>query len=455
MRAIKLILILNALILSTFSYAAQNYWQIRTENDLNAIRQALLQNSPEVAMKDKEFLLWLDSGFQKTKIFLNQVNSKEKWFYTLSYYVVGFKEPHLFLDRSMQSEFPLKFSGIVLGYQNNYYKVTYRDRHFKNLPPLGAVLLSCDTRTGDQILTQDVLPFYFLPPIKSTRYTYAPLLSMNFNPFRKLYSLCLFYYDNGIHTHSLTWKMLSEKQKKQLFSKLKITSHELGIKRLGKKGLWVSLPTFDFDHPVRKQINSLELKKYKLLVFDLSQNSGGPDLFWQELMKNVLNINSAEREVIAKNGCEVTYLTKPNLKNFENFQVSYLNSLEDGLKRGDKFYHWPCSQNKYDKQKIIAKIQKRYKNKIYFITDQYCTSACTRFVDFLSELPFATQVGVETSADTVYGDNSSIEISPQLTLYYPTSVQLNRKRLNFQSYTPKANLYEFVELLKADLGIKS
>ncbi len=72
-----------------------------------------------------------------------------------------------------------------------------------------------------------------------------------------------------------------------------------------------------------------------------------------------------------------------------------------------------------------------------FITDGYCASACLDFLDIGLYLPHALQLGLPTSADTLYMDIAEQPLSETKNyLFYPMKVYQNRPRKTYQVYVP-------------------
>jgi hypothetical protein len=76
--------------------------------------------------------------------------------------------------------------------------------------------------------------------------------------------------------------------------------------------------------------------------------------------------------------------------------------------------------------------------RVYFLTDNACGSACLDFADLMHQLPGVVQVGLPTSADTVYMDIASAPLPSGLaTLGWGMKVYRDRARGNNVWYDPK------------------
>ena len=75
--------------------------------------------------------------------------------------------------------------------------------------------------------------------------------------------------------------------------------------------------------------------------------------------------------------------------------------------------------------------------RVFLLTDGACASACLDFADVVRRLPHVTHIGLPTSADAVYIDNTeSILPSGLAVLSYSLKVYRNRVRANNEWYEP-------------------
>ncbi|MCI0618071.1 S41 family peptidase, partial [bacterium] len=91
------------------------------------------------------------------------------------------------------------------------------------------------------------------------------------------------------------------------------------------------------------------------------------------------------------------------------------------------------------KQKEGAQPQNPIKGHIYFLTDGECASACLDFADLMRRLPKVVHVGLPTSADAIYIDNTYTMLPSGLAgLGYSMKVFRNRVRKNNEWYEPQS-----------------
>ena len=75
--------------------------------------------------------------------------------------------------------------------------------------------------------------------------------------------------------------------------------------------------------------------------------------------------------------------------------------------------------------------------RVFLLTDGACASACLDFTDVVRRLPNVTHVGLPTSADAVYIDNTEAMLPSGLALLsYSLKVYRNRVRANNEWYEP-------------------
>jgi len=76
--------------------------------------------------------------------------------------------------------------------------------------------------------------------------------------------------------------------------------------------------------------------------------------------------------------------------------------------------------------------------RVFLLTDNECASACLDFTDVVRRLPNVTHIGLPTSADALYIDNTEAMLPSGLAwLSYSMKVYRNRLRANNEWYEPK------------------
>lgn len=75
--------------------------------------------------------------------------------------------------------------------------------------------------------------------------------------------------------------------------------------------------------------------------------------------------------------------------------------------------------------------------RVFLLTDTACASACLDFTDVVRRLPHVTHIGLPTSADAVYIDNTEAILPSGLAvLSYSLKVYRHRVRANNEWYEP-------------------
>jgi hypothetical protein len=161
-------------------------WKRETLTALTKIKSTLKRNSSQSALHDTSFLQWLNEGYNLSVKKTSTALSEEKFFYTLAYYVSGFKDPHIYLSaNNNKTKLPLHFSGITVYYQYGHYYVNYRDNNNQSIP-IHAELLSCDNMSIDALIKKDIMPYNDGSPIyPAIYYRRAQQLMIDQNPYRQ------------------------------------------------------------------------------------------------------------------------------------------------------------------------------------------------------------------------------------------------------------------------------
>ena len=122
--------------------------------------------------------------------------------------------------------------------------------------------------------------------------------------------------------------------------------------------------------------------------------------------------------------------------------VGQLQRISQGLKgalaRGEPFFHLPEEGPQEAAAPAATEPPSLMKGKVFVLTDGRCASACLDFLDSALALPGVTQVGLPTSADSVYMEvRTELLPSGATKLGVPVKVYRKRPRGHNQPYVPK------------------
>lgn len=147
------------------------------------------------------------------------------------------------------------------------------------------------------------------------------------------------------------------------------------------------------------------VKEYKALIVDIRGNGGGTEMYWQNIVKVLINKPMHETLYAAIRGGSFTEQffkcsTNNNYRDFTPISDIYkegLKKLPPEVKTDFKYYFkWTTDINPNNPV--------GFNGKVYILTDRYVFSSAEAFAVFAKATGFATLVGEKTGGDGVGGD---------------------------------------------------
>lgn len=284
------------------SFSKESTWRAKTLSDLQKIRSTLESNHPAFKTSqespEKDFLKWFEDGFKTAKQRAEQIDSFFGYYFTLRAYGIGFKDEHLVvqvasIDR-FKEQMKFKWPGFAVQLsENNKIRVSTVNPILENqVPPVGAVLLSCDGRDSETIMEENVYTFYGDKLILKNRATFVPRIFVDSaNPFIQLPKKCVFEKGGKIQSYPIKWTLISFDD---LWPKINV-NYNIKLQSIEARTLdgdvhWVSLPTFAPDpkgeQNLRRIISeAVKHRNHKSLVIDLRGNGGGSSTWGNDVLK--------------------------------------------------------------------------------------------------------------------------------------------------------------------------
>lgn len=436
-------------------------WAEVTIDDLHFIRGSLRENHPgPLDDANPAFRDWYVRGFEAAVERAGRVDSYEGYFFTIQNYMTGFQDNHLgaHADDRFDPSVRLRrrWPGFLIGLDAGGFRVVNGSPRG---PPAGAALESCDGRAADALADEILRPYFPLWSLRGTRPRHAPFLLIDEgNPFVRLPAECRFRTREGPRIFRLQWTAIDNAA---LAERVRAAQGRIeaatGLRRFGRNGWWIRLASFNANSdeaaaPLLALIRNMEtepaaFREADLIVFDVRGNTGGNSEFGNRVAAALWGpalVASAPRAVAEDwrvSAANVRQIERSNLPALANrFGAEDPRTLSYGrfaremsmaLDRGDPFYRLALTPAVSGG--VLAPVRAR----IFLLTDGWCGSACLDFADLVLAVPGVTHVGAETSADTVYIDNTGARLpSGEGFLGWSMKVIRGRPRAHNQSYVP-------------------
>ncbi len=449
-----ILFVLSMLFLNTVAYSNElNPWSLLASNDVKAMHKILEEDSPATVPSygTKDFNVWFDSGYAQALKKAQSVTSYEGYRASLQFYASGFESEHLginFLTTLPHRSWP----GFLVSLRDNQYVVIYRESD-PHLPPLGAILLSCDGQSPDTLMKQNILPYApsglaLAKNIPATWVTAIPYLFIdNDNPWAKQPLSCVFKLKQHKQDYSLNWHYLG-KASDAVNTILTHPDHPFTIQTFNNHGIWISIPVFNPDHTsdqgdfLKKIIAQIVTYRNKsVIVFDLRGNGGGNSDYSHNLMRNLYGddyIASLGKNHIWNTPWQIGIrVSTDNIKMLQEQQdQERLEKIYAAQKKGELIARYPINIMPPSRQ-ISNSVTNPVHAKVILLTDGYCGSTCWQFVRDMLQIPAVVQVGQATHFMTPYTQPMPITLPSGIAVFIvPTQVYLSPRDHFGQPFIP-------------------
>jgi hypothetical protein len=430
-------------------------WVLLTQRDLQTIHDTLAANHPgPVDPQNDRYRRWLDEGFQLAKSQAANAHGYSDYMRALRRYANGFRDGHIGARFLLASE-RVSWPGFLVGRDADGTIRALAAAEDSNVP-LRAELLSCDGATTEQLMKDRLDPYYWNADIPHERWDSLPRL-FQFEPTDTAGRMtsCSFNIDGVTKSIELHWSNARRETITRYLQSMQPPAPALGLQH--RQGIWfVSLPSFNYFGDSAAGINALiteitaraaELRS-STVVFDVRGNGGGNSA-WAERVASAFWGEPSVMRVVNSFDWTVDWRVSPD-------NIAHLNTLverseHDGLTEAAQSWGQArdavvAAQKKGQSLVRVAETPKRQTRpapkslvtgRVFLLTDGACASACLDFTDVVRRLPNVTHIGLPTSADAVYIDNTEAILPSGLAvLSYSLKVYRNRVRANNEWYEP-------------------
>ncbi|MDQ1153123.1 hypothetical protein [Brevundimonas sp. SORGH_AS_0993] len=142
-----------SLTLAAGAAAAQDFRAL-AQQDLQAAHDALAANHPAAVVPGpagETFRAWIDAGLQDAQGRIGRVSSGDSHAYLMGYYANGFRDSNIAIRPTYEGlgpYFAIGWPGVTTAWRNGEYVVSYVKPGVRNLPPVGATLVSCGDKSA-------------------------------------------------------------------------------------------------------------------------------------------------------------------------------------------------------------------------------------------------------------------------------------------------------------------
>jgi hypothetical protein len=429
-------------------------WVLLTQRDLQAIHDTLAANHPgPVDPQSDRYRLWLEDGLQVAKTEAARARQYSDYTRALRRYVNGFRDGHT-TARFLLSTERVAWPGFLVGRAADE-KIRVLAAAADSNVPRGAELVACDGTAAEQLIRERLDPYYWNADIPHERWNSLAKL-FQFEPIDTAGRMagCTFRSDGVAQSIELRWANAPRETVTRYVQDMQPPSPALGLQR--REGIWfVSLPSFNYFGPstagIAALIDEMTSRAAELragtVVFDVRGNGGGNSA-WAERVAAAFWGERAVQHVVDSFDWTVDWRVSPD-------NIAHLNSVvarneRDGLAEAARSWAQArdalvAAQKRNQSLVRVAEPPKAtgpapdslVTGRVFLLTDNACASACLDFTDVVRRLPHVTHIGLPTSADAVYIDNTeSILPSGLAVLSYSLKVYRNRVRANNEWYEP-------------------
>ncbi|QKW56749.1 hypothetical protein [Stenotrophomonas sp. NA06056] len=424
-------LLIGALLAAPAVDAQDETWSVRLSGDLAAIDAALRDSHPGMFdARNPGFVPQLDAALAQARSRAAKVDSHAGYWWTLKGYAATFNDGHVSLNAMAGApQLAIRWPGFLTGFDGDAQIVMTAEEGVA-LPPLGATLASCDGVDAQVLARQRVGDFSGRWNLQASRiHAGGEVLLDQGNPFIATPRMCTFLVQGRMVDYPLVWKPIDAAA---LAPRLADTRRSFrpanGMRRMPGGGYWITTSSFNAD-PTKSNFKELTrllqtlagqsdaLRQAPVVVLDVRGNSGGASQWSLELARLVWGRERVD--TIGDHTWVEWRASKANLAQLQAFQatlkaspdaaaemLSMLDTVTAGmaqaLAKGEPLWHAPRPPDAASPPAAVDTPARPRRN-VVVVADASCGSACLDALDLWKQLG-AIQVGVETSADTVYMD---------------------------------------------------
>ncbi|MCU1057316.1 hypothetical protein B9Y88_11505 [Stenotrophomonas maltophilia] len=439
-------------------------WPSTLLMDLEAADAALRGSHPGVVdPHNPGFVAQMDGALSLARSRARQVDSFAGYWWAMKGYAATFNDGHVSLNPLAGAPMlPARWPGFLTGFEGDAQVVMVVDGR-PGRPPMGARLLSCDGVDAQALAEWRVGDFNGRWNLQASRiHAGGEVLLEQGNPFVPTLHSCVFWVDGRQSAYTLQWLPIDTATREARLADTRRSFRPAnGWHTLAGGGYWITTSSFNADPATRnaQQLTELlqqltpvadALQQAPRVVLDVRGNTGGAShwsialarLIWGPAAVDALRDESwAEWRTSEANIAQLRGF-RQKLKAAHDASPELLHMLETvtaGMARaganGEALWREPADAPVGPMRPPAAAVPDR-SGRVVIVADASCGSACLDALDLWRRLG-ALQVGVETSADSVYMDIRPQPLPSGLSrISVPMKVYRGRGRGSNEPYVP-------------------
>jgi len=424
-------LLLGAALAAPNAQGAPIDWSDTLLKDLDAADAAMRGSHPgAVDLRNPGFGAQLDDALALARSRAERVASYPGYWWAMKGYAASFNDGHVSLNALADApDLPTQWPGFLTGFDGDAQVVMTVDGG-PGHPPLGAQLLSCDGIDAQTLAVRRVGDFSGRWNLQASRIQGGgEVLLEQGNPYVPALRTCVFQVGGRETSYALRWHPLQAAQRKERLADTRRSFRPPnGWHAMPDGSYWITTSSFNADPSEQnfKELTALleqlepqaeGLQQAPTVVLDVRGNTGGasqwsielarliwgraavdalPDRSWVEWRTSEGNI-ARLRGFLQK--LEQAPDASPELR---RMLESVTAGMAQARGRGEALWREP-SEASADPASAASQAGPVRKGRVLVVADASCGSACLDALDLWKRLG-AVQVGVETSADSLYMD---------------------------------------------------
>lgn len=439
-------------------------WPSTLLTDLEAADAALRDSHPGmVDPHNPGFVAQMDGALSLARSRAPQVDSFAGYWWAMKGYAATFNDGHVSLNPLAGAPMlPTRWPGFLTGFEGDAQVVMVVDGR-PGRPPVGARLLSCDGVYAQALAERRVGDFSGRWNLQASRiHGGGEVLLEQGNPFVPALRTCLFRVNGRQSAYTLQWLPIDTATREARLADTRRSFRPAnGWRTLPGGGYWITTSSFNADPVARtsQQLTELlrqltpaadALQRAPRVVLDVRGNTGGAShwsialarLIWGRAAVDALRDDSwAEWRTSEANIAQLRGFLQ-TLKQAPDASPELLHMLEtvtEGMAQaraqGQPLWREPVDTPAGQVRPPAPGVPDR-SGRVVIVADASCGSACLDALDLWKRLG-ALQVGVETSADSVYMDIRPQPLPSGLSrISVPMKVYRGRGRGSNEPYVP-------------------